>query len=423
MRKHISAIIVMATMAIATAGLAGCGSQSSEKVSDKPSYLELLENNKFYVRHADDTCEEVYFGQGTYESGRTVNTPDRERVLWYQDDYEKIPTLYEGDSLIFYSTDVLTEKFILERYEDYGYTIGLCGLTSTPSGRLSISTKTNDNCTFPNGDTDVILTYQNDTVVLDKLGGQELRYEAPSSITTQEEREEAIKNAPITESGTIKGLKKDLVYEAEVYEGTILHEGLEFTANVHAFGSMEVTETTDFVFEVENNVIRVNIPDFFNSGYYNINGLGMFRYVKGKTYTDDMDFFNVPNVVPEEDENSKTITVQESSYQAVDKKSEQKEEQTVPKKETKKDEKTTSFKVTATGRLNIQISFTLKDGYDAVGDGLPDPSAVITTPSGRTISLEPDGDGLFLSLNATELGEYKITYYDLNVREPKLEIH
>ena len=38
----------------------------------------------------------------------------------------------------------------------------------------------------------------------------------------------------------------------------------------------------------------------FNNGYYMINGQGVFRYVKGTSYTERTDF-NIPNDIPEEE--------------------------------------------------------------------------------------------------------------------------
>ena len=56
---------------------------------------------------------------------------------------------------------------------------------------------------------------------------------------------------------------------------------------------MQVYESNDYEF-LSSNIVKVNIPEWFNSGYYMINGLGLFRYVVGSSY-DESTNFNVPN--------------------------------------------------------------------------------------------------------------------------------
>ena len=49
----------------------------------------------------------------------------------------------------------------------------------------------------------------------------------------------------------------------------------------------------DYTF-LKNKIIRINIPDTFNSGYYCVNGTGLFRYVRGRRY-DEFTDFSEPN--------------------------------------------------------------------------------------------------------------------------------
>ena len=62
---------------------------------------EGLESGNFYIRHKNNSCEPLYLGEVTFEG--VANTPDNSRVCWFKEDYENIPTLYEGESLILYS--------------------------------------------------------------------------------------------------------------------------------------------------------------------------------------------------------------------------------------------------------------------------------------------------------------------------------
>ncbi len=414
--KKAFTLILLTTIMLAV--LSGCGEEAVTKNTNSSNeYLRELENGKFYVLHKDQTFEEVYFGQATYSEGNIVTTPDPKRVMWYKDDYKKIPTLLAGDSLIYYTTDAFKEKFTFERFKDYGYTIGLCGLKKTDSGRYKISTKVEDKCTYPKGDTDVILNYSNDYVIIDKIGGIDLR---DDNLETSD----LIESGLITRSGTLKGLDCGKTYDAEIYEGTVKHTGLVFTADVHAFGSMEVTETKNFTFKEEENIIIIQIPEFFNSGYYAINGVGMFRYVNGGSYSDNTNF-NMENDAPKDDPSNMTHTIKLSDNNHIATESTSTLEEMVSKDEelaNTDDVSTTSFTVESSGYITINVTFDLANGLEEA-DGMPDVTGILTLPSGRSLKMKQDDNGLHLSLKAEELGEYTITYYDLAVRIPYVEIN
>ena len=117
---------------------------------------------------------------------------------------------------------------------------------------------------------------------------------------------DAIGNAPLRENaisraGTILGLQKDMVYDIDAYVGTVYKE-LQLTADSRALLSMEGDAVMDYEY-LRSEVIRIQIPDTFNNGYYFVNGKGLFRYVKGDKYTDETDF-NLTNH-PEEDSPAK----------------------------------------------------------------------------------------------------------------------
>lgn len=397
-------ITKICTILIASLCLSACGGESVKKNTESSAeYLRELENGKYYIRHKDLSCEEVYFDQATFNMGNKPMSPDSTRVMWNKDlDDIKIPTLYEGESLILYSTDVINETFVLERFEDYGYTIGFCGIKATDSGRFSISTKAEDKCTYPYGDTDVILNYENEVVILDKLGGTEMR------VFEDEETGEDV-SASLTRSGTIYNLNKDGEYDAELYEGTELHKDLAFVADIHAFGSMEVTETTDYSFEQASNVINIAIPEFFNTGYYSVNGMGLFRYIKGESYNETTQF-NVPNNPPENDKKTRTQTLPEVVNYG-----------TANNRPISNDVYTSQFLVTQAGELTVRAKFSVSNAYGSEGDGLPDVSAILTTPTGQEFEMQQDEEGLYLHFTAVE-GTYTIEYYDLNARSPELII-
>ncbi len=78
-----------------------------------------------------------------------------------------------------------------------------------------------------------------------------------------------------------------------VYEGTVEHS-YTMAADIRIMGSMEGQVTADYSF-VGDNTISLILPDAFNSGFYLINGIGLFRYIDGTTYDEASTDMNVPN--------------------------------------------------------------------------------------------------------------------------------
>ena len=100
-----------------------------------------------------------------------------------------------------------------------------------------------------------------------------------------------------TKHGTIPGLKKDSFYNVRVYEGTVEHL-YKLCANVFILGSMECLQNIDYKFE-EEYLLKIELPANLKTGYYSINGLGVFRYVSESTYNANTNF-NEPNVLEDE---------------------------------------------------------------------------------------------------------------------------
>lgn len=296
-----------------TSTLTACASsplkeEKITKITDGfTDYDKVFEDGMFYVKHSDGTFEPIYFGAATYEKGEyNASTPDYQRIMWYQDDFNSIPTLYEGDEILMYSEDTFYEIFTIERYYDYGYSVGICNLEITDSGRFAIKTTSSNNSdvvyTYPNSDASEIEGLNSSSVIIDTLGGVALRDTATSdkvngsstSInTTTTTTNNAVENSFLTKAGTIGGLVQDSTYVAEVYAGTV-KKTLNLKANVRVLGEFETYTITDYDY-VASKCIRLNIPEEWNEGFYCINGLGIFRYVKGESYDENTDF-NIANV-------------------------------------------------------------------------------------------------------------------------------
>ena len=423
MKNNIKLMSFSLSLISLTCILSGCS--STDNSVEKPEVIEsgytdydkILDEGEFYVRHSDGTYEKTYLGKAAFASGNVNTEPDPTKVAWYKDDFDNIPTLYEGDSLIFYTQEELNETFTYERFKDYGYSIGLRNLEVTPSGRYAVKTEAEKDekkiIAYPEGDTSEIEQLTNKNVIIDTIGGVKIR----------DNKDDENAFSFLTEAGTIGGLEEGATYRAEIYEGTIQHV-YNFTADVRILGETEVIKSTDYDFE-STTIIHLNIPESWNSGYYMINGKGLFRYVKGDSYDDNTDF-NIPNETDSKSDGDKT----KPSSGKNDKSNDDKTSQTTVTDNFYKnkdgenvdpdkiisngiDEKKTydSAKTYATQDVNIDESGKVYINITFTGEYPKGISAVIGEKESSTgYKFERVGDTLQAVFNA-EPGTYIIYYY------------
>lgn len=414
MRKRL--IIPLITMSIL---LTGCSSFFEEKSAeatesvedidpmliDEKVEMKKLEENSYYVRHANGTYEKLYFGEASFEKGNTTSYPDTNRIMWFKTDFDEIPTFHQGDSLIYYTKEQLKEEFNLERFKDLGYSIGIRGLEETISGRYKISTDVEKKHTYPMGDTDEILLIKNKEVIVDYISGAYIRKNENTSTPL------------VSEYGTINNLTENSVYDVKVYEGTEEHD-YKFTCDVRILGSMEVERSTDFDF-AEGNFVVINIPMYYHSGYYLVNGEGIFRYVTSENFdvsANSKDMFNVANV-PEENEGTLEVANDATVPTAIDK-----EESTTGTLTNENGQDVSVFNVEDAGNelMKIYIKFTNSNQVEADKKELPE--ATLVDPNGDEYQFFSYNEGLYLEIDTATVGKYTIKYKHLGNYIPNFTV-
>lgn len=274
--KH-TRFICIALSAILAFGLTGCGNKSSENKIGVTTFKDIdqLADGGYYVRHGD-VYYQPYFGQTSFTPDRTVTAKDDKRIAWYGEDYANIPTMNKGDTIVYHSTQPFTEGLTIERFEDFGYTVGICQMKEASSGRYSFATDSRSFNVDIKSDAGTLCQNGETSATFDKIGGVNLRA------------------GNISRAGTIIGLSKGKTYDCDIYIGTDLHE-CKIKADVKALCSMEVFDITDYSFN-RSKTITFKFPKNLQSGYYNIGGFGIVRYInsaKGK-FSESMDM-NIPN--------------------------------------------------------------------------------------------------------------------------------
>lgn len=296
-RIHLKKTIGCVLIVTSTFGLCGCSvfqrdaAQPTHNIVTIDNIDNLVEGG-YYVQHGD-VYYKLYLGSASFSKGSTSSSANDNRVAWFGEDYDKIPTMYKGDSIVFHTSEPFEESFTIERFEDIGYTIGICNMQKMDSGRYSFSTNPEDLDVNNKSDARQLCEEGDAVAVFDRIGGTDLR------------------SGNISRSGTVVGLTKGKTYSCDIYFGTNIHK-YKLTADVRALSSMEVVKLSDYTY-TQSKTITFNFPDYFNSGYYYVNGYGIVRYIANDVeFSEDMDM-NIPNVYPEDKEQKADDTSSKSS--------------------------------------------------------------------------------------------------------------
>lgn len=238
------------------------------------------------------TCIKGDYNFKNEELGEEFNYP---RAIWMDSVTDaQIPTVTSKDKLVYVSSTEVPQSIVFERFADYGYSIGISNLTPDMGGHYYI--------TFVDVDADdykYSIDMNSDAAQLADIG-------TVTRLYLDKVGKQKVDEKTVSDGGTVLGLKKDKVYTCEFYTGTY-YQDYNLTANIHCFGSMERFVSYNYEF-MHSNFIVIEIPEYFKSGYYFVNGVGLFRYVadedvatyNGKSYDENIDW-NDPIILYDED--------------------------------------------------------------------------------------------------------------------------
>lgn len=220
------------------------------EISDRQIEMEI-----YYVKNGT-RFSEVYMPSGN--SKGTVSSLDQGRVLFFYGDEDMVPVHYKGELVAYASAKADLKQVTLERFKDMGYSLGIYGGELQDDGYYHISTGKN---VCPNSDADRIF----------------------SQVISDEVRIVSIGGTPIKElvdsgSGIIMKLEQGKSYLVEFYSGTYYYRE-NFVADMHFLKAFELYRyNEERIEDTINGYMCFNTPDTLKSGYYNINGQGLFLY-------------------------------------------------------------------------------------------------------------------------------------------------
>lgn len=256
-RKIISLLVAIISCTVLT----GCEDVKWFETND-PTELVALKDNEikkdtYYVKQGTNFFKvfNPEIGAAKFKS----NKVDESRVIPLYDNERLVPSHYIGELIAYSSDKEILSEVILERYKDLGHSIGVWGGTFDANGYFFFE--------------------KSKTVVKDSSLGQVLK-----DSSSEEVRIVAIDGVPVTKdnvnlkSGTITGLEGNQTYTVQMYVGTQYCE-YELAADTLMLQSYEIyfydNSNLDFS---SNGYMCFVTPEDLKSGYYNINGQGLFKY-------------------------------------------------------------------------------------------------------------------------------------------------
>lgn len=213
---------------------------------------ELI-NDTYYVKTGAD-FNAVYLPDGTAQSITTVQSDNR--LLWTMQDESLIPILYQNEIIAYQSEDTELDNITIERFKDIGYSFGLYG------GVMS---------------TDGYIDYNLTSQLIENSSAYDQLFGAPSqNIRIAYINDEPVTKDMLDSSGTIAGLEENGVYEIGFYSGT-KYMTATMNADTHFFQSYEITQI-DKANTTKNGYLAISMTKDAKSGYYMINGSGIYKY-------------------------------------------------------------------------------------------------------------------------------------------------
>lgn len=280
-------------------------SGENAKVPTEFSNVNDLSSGKAYVWHHEggnieedlksNADKSVFFscikGDYNFKNKELEEGVEHPRSIWISSNMDdSIPTVTKDDLLIYVSSTAVPDGIIFERFADYGYSIGLSNMMKDGGGHYYIEYAAVDE-----DDYKYYIDMNSDASQLSSLSAIEKLYLDKVGSTK-------IRENNVSDGGTVLGLTKDKSYVCEFYTGTY-YQDFMLKANIHTFSSLERFTSYEYEF-MHSNFIVISIPDYFKSGYYFVNGVGLVRYVadsdaviyNGKAYDEKINW-NDPIIV------------------------------------------------------------------------------------------------------------------------------
>lgn len=276
MKTKKKAIFTLPIILLSSMLLSGCDDiQIFEKKTDPYALVALkdteLKNDSYYIKNNTRFYKTYKSEYGNASS--EVSALDESRVFVTMLDDSLIPTHYSDELVAFQSEKLGFTDVTLERFQVLGYSFGCFNGEVTGDGYLYF---------------DKQKSLVNDSSLAQAIGQTESVDIRIASIDGK-----PLSFAQInTKAGVITGLEKNQCYNVGFYVGTKYYEK-QIEADCKMYEAYEMfTYGEDYISDTPNGYMCFNTPKELKSGYYNVNGQGLFKYynfVRGAKDEDEID--------------------------------------------------------------------------------------------------------------------------------------
>lgn len=257
-------IMLLNTLVLSLSGflLAGCEDVQIFKKKVNPYALNPLkdtelEDDTYYVK--DSTRFYAVHMPDNGNADHMIPVLDESRVMAAALDDSLIPSHYKDELIAFQSEKLELKDVTLERFKDLGYSIGCYGGTITSDGYLYFE-RENGLVTGSSLESAIGETYSHD-IRISTIDGKAL---------TKEDVD--------VKAGAIIGLDQYQEYKVGYFVGTKYYEKI-IKADTKIYEAYEMFSFgAEYLSDTPNGYMCFNTPDILKSGYYNINGCGLFKY-------------------------------------------------------------------------------------------------------------------------------------------------
>lgn len=243
--------------------LTGCGKDIQIFESAPITEAQLVDvddmaRDIFYVKDGTKFSN-VYLPAGNAQ--KEARLLDTSRILYFLNDEAMLPTHYQGEVLAYKSADIslLSNGISLERYKDLGYSIGIYGGTIEGDGYYHFNKA--KSCAIGSNAEETFSYAQVDEIRIVSINGKK-----PTEMVDPN-------------TGVFLGLEKDASYTVEFYVGSYYYTHT-FIADTHFLGAYEYYffDGAEYVEDTKLSYMAFTTPEDLKSGYYNVNGTGLFLY-------------------------------------------------------------------------------------------------------------------------------------------------
>ncbi len=234
-----------------------------EPVSDKD-----LKTDRYYVKN-NTKFYEVLMPSGSAKGAPRALDESRSACVCRLEN--KIPPHYLNEVVAYTSNERQINEVVLERYRTLGYGIGVFGGVINSEGYLEFTKGSNS------------IAGSSARKAFEKTKSENIRIATIDGVPLSRE------NVNVA-TGCIYGLEKNKEYTIGYFSGTYYHED-DIIADTLVLQAFELYfYDRDSVEDTPNGYSCFNTPEDLESGYYNINGSGLFKYYSHKRgENDDVD--------------------------------------------------------------------------------------------------------------------------------------